>query len=160
MPVVRAPHPTSRAGTRYCRRCGAEIRVSASSALGVACARCGSVSPTNGLVRGASVNVPRPTELRAFHIAESEAPSPRRGVPRVSTDGIADAPVRAIRRSASALAAAWRAVAAAVRRANRSFDAVGELMLDWPTRTVISIATVAFAAGLGVLMVALMAWAE
>jgi ribosomal protein S27AE len=181
MPLAYARRSDARAaGARFCRRCGAEIRISTRSARGVACGRCGTTAPTDGVVRGGDIVVPRPTELRAFPIGESTVrPSSQRPstafrspVPRPSSAFPARErhhldPVARVRVPASAVGNAFRsmtdrlvAATSAVRqahtRAEASFEAVRVLLLHWPTRLVMSIATVALAAGFAVVVVALL----
>lgn len=149
MPAVKSsPSRAGATGSRFCRRCGSEIRISSTSALGVVCPACGTTTPTNGLVRGASVTIPRPSELRAFPIGEPEpAASGRSSVRGSAGRGVALSDVLDDVRSA------WDGFVQLPRRIDESFDGVRDLMQDWPPRLVLTIAAIAFATGLAVVMV-------
>lgn len=157
MPVAEpSGSPRGAAGSRYCRYCGSEIRISLISARGVACPGCGITTPTNGLVRGASVIIARPSELRAFHIGEDQYGAPPAATSRpIPPRPIAPGP-RHVRRASGASVGRSRRILRAGWRAAGSIAAVRDLMRDWTVRAVLSLATVAFASGLAVVIVTLL----
>lgn len=178
MPLADTRRPKPReTSSRSCRRCGSQIRLSTLAARGVVCTHCGSTSPSNGVVRGGNVIIPRPTELRAIPIGEAGSPPPGGSLGAGSRVHRAAAGPTA--RTASALrdpkrrtGTPWaevdsgkgparpeevlRAITRWGVRAQQSFASVRQLRVQWPIRLVASLATVAFAGGVAVVVVALL----
>ena len=178
MPLADTRRPKPReASSRSCRRCGSQIRLSTLAARGVVCTHCGSTSPSDGVVRGGNVIIPRPTELRAIPIGDAGSPPPGGSlgagsrVPRAAvepTARAASAPRDPRRRTGTPWAEVDRGKGAArpgdvLRaitrwgvRAERTFASVRQLRVQWSIRLVASLATVALAGGVAVVVVTLL----